>query len=65
MSEKLKITSKEELEFVYNFMILDDDWLNRPILKTPEERKQYEENMHRRKMEIIKKNYNICIEDDK
>ena len=41
--EKIKITNKDDLELVLSFMNIDDDWLARPIFKTPEELRRYED----------------------
>ena len=61
--EKIKITNKDDLELVLSFMNIDDDWLARPIFKTPEELRRYEEYLDEKKLEIAKKNYDICIEE--
>ncbi len=44
-------------------MNIDDDWLARPIFKTSEELRRYEEYLDEKKLEIAKKNYKICIEE--
>lgn len=53
--EKIKITNKDDLEFVLSFMIIDDDWLARPIFRTSEERRRYEKDLDEKKLEIVKK----------
>ena len=53
--EKIKITNKDDLELVLSFMNIDDDWLARPIFKTPEELRRYEEYLDEKKLEIVKK----------
>ena len=52
--EKIKITNKDDLELVLSFMNIDDDWLARPIFKTPEELRRYEEYLDEKKLEIAK-----------
>ena len=63
--EKIKITNKDDLEFVLSFTIIDDDWLAQPICRTFEERRRYEKYLDEKKLEIVKKEYDICIKDDK
>lgn len=66
--EKIRITSKKELETALDFIVIDN-WLDYPA-KDPnvtmeEHLKQYHEDMLKLKMKILKADYDICIEDDK
>ena len=65
--EKLKITSKEELEKALDFIILDNwlDWPERdPNVSDVEYMKQIKENDRKLRMKILQADYDICIEDE-
>lgn len=65
MSEKkYKIKSKKELELALSLIFIDDDWLNRPMCKTIEEQREYAKCINDIKMELLKKDFDICIEDE-
>lgn len=65
--EKYKITSRKELEFALDWVILDC-WLDFPYdrnLTCEEDRDRYNKYVRDEKLEILKADFDICLDDEK